>query len=175
MTLSMYSASIPVFTTLLANLSHIVGKGQAFVEARKIEPTAILGYRLAPDMLPFTRQIQIACDAAKNGIARISGVEAPKFEDNEVSFDELKDRIQKTIDWLASVPEDKLNGTEEKDITFPAGRDKTRTMKGEAYLKHWAMANVSFHVVIAYAVLRHNGVELGKADYLVGANANANA
>ncbi|WP_048438563.1 DUF1993 family protein [Caenimonas sp. SL110] len=171
MTISMYSASIPVLTTTLSNLAHIVGKGQAFVEARKIEPAAILGYRLSPDMLPFTRQIQIACDAAKNGIARISGVEAPKFEDNEASFDELKDRIQKTVAWLASVPADKLDGTEDKDITFPVGRDKTRTMKAEAYLKHWAMANTSFHVVMAYAILRHNGVELGKADYLVGANA----
>ncbi|MES2784057.1 MAG: DUF1993 domain-containing protein [Pseudomonadota bacterium] len=173
MTISMYSASIPVFTTMLGNLAHIVRKGQAFVEARKIEPGAILGYRLAPDMLPFTRQIQIACDAAKNGIARISGVEAPKFEDSEASFDELNQRIQNTIAWLESVPADKLNGTEEKDITFPVGRDKTRTMKAEAYLKHWAMANASFHTVMAYAVLRHNGVELGKADYLVGANANA--
>ena len=170
MTISMSSASLPVFKTMLGNLSHILGKGQAHVEARKIDPAAILQYRLAPDMLPFTRQIQIACDAAKNGVARISGVEAPKFEDKEASFDELKARIQKTIDFLASVPNDKMDGTEEKSITFPVGADKTRTMTGEAYLKHWALANLHFHVVTAYAILRHNGVELGKADYLAGAN-----
>ena len=170
MTISMSSASLPVFKTMLGNLSHILGKGQAFVEARKIDPAAILNYRLAPDMLPFTRQIQIACDAAKNGVARISGVEAPKFEDKEASFDELKARIQKTIDFLASVPDAKLDGTEAKEITFPVGPDKTRTMTGEAYLKHWALANFHFHITMAYAILRHNGVELGKADYLAGAN-----
>jgi hypothetical protein len=171
MTISMSSASIPVFTAMLGNLSHILGKGQAFVEARKIEPTALLNYRLAPDMLPFTRQIQIACDAAKNGIARISGVDAPKFEDKEASFDDLKERIQKTIAYLASVPAEKLDGTEDKEITFPVGREATRTMKGEAYLKHWAYANFHFHVVMAYAILRHNGVDLGKSDYLAGARA----
>ena len=170
MTISMSSASLPVFKTMLGNLSHILDKGQAHVEARKIDPTAILNFRLAPDMLPFTRQIQIACDAAKNGVARISGVENPKFEDKEASFAELKARIQKTVDFLSAVPNDKMDGTEDKEITFPVGPDKTRTMTGEAYLKHWALANFHFHVTMAYAILRNNGVELGKADYLAGAN-----
>jgi hypothetical protein len=119
-------------------------------------------------MLPFTRQVLIACDAAKNGVARISGVEAPKFDDTEASFPELKARIQKTLDYLATVPSDKLDGTEAREITFPVGRDNTRTMKAEAYLKHWALPNFFFHITMAYAILRHNGVELGKSDYLLG-------
>lgn len=171
MTISMSSASLPVFKAMLGNLSHILDKGQAHVEARKFDPVALLQYRLAPDMLPFTRQVLIACDAAKNGVARISGVEAPRFEDNEASFPELKARIQKTLDYLATVRGESMDGTEEKDITFPIGRDKTRTMKAEAYLKHWALPNFFFHITMAYAILRHNGVDLGKADYLAGAKA----
>jgi uncharacterized protein len=171
MTISMSSASVPTLRGMLTNLLHVLDKGAAHAEARKFDPANLLQYRLAPDMLPFTRQIQIACDAAKNGVARISGVEAPKFEDNEATFPELKARIQKTIDWIASVPADKLDGTEAKEITFPIGRDTTRTMTGEAYLKHWMLPNFFFHVVTAYAILRHNGVELGKTDYLAGSRA----
>lgn len=168
MTISMSSASLPVFKTMLANLSHILDKGEAYAQARKFDPSVLLQYRLAPDMLPFTRQVLIACDGAKNGIARISGVEAPKFDDTEATFPELKARIQKTLDYLATVPNERIDGTEDKEITFPVGRDKSRTMKGEAYLKHWVLANFHFHVTMAYAILRHNGVELGKADYLRG-------
>jgi len=168
MTISMSSASLPIFKATLGNLSHILDKGAAHAEARKFDPVALLQFRLAPDMLPFTRQIQIACDGPKNGIARISGVEAPKFEDNEATFPELKARIQKTLDYLASVPPERIDGTEDKDITFPIGRDKTRTMKAEAYLKHWVLPNFFFHVTMAYAILRNNGVELGKSDYLAG-------
>jgi uncharacterized protein len=169
MTISMSSASLPVFTAMLGNLGHIVAKAEAHAESRKFDPAVLVHYRLAPDMLPFTRQIQIACDAAKNGVARISGVEAPTFEDIEASFPELKARIRKTLDYLATVPADRLNGTEDKEITFPAGGGSTRTMKGEAYLKHWALPNFFFHISMAYAILRHNGVELGKKDYLAGA------
>jgi uncharacterized protein len=171
MTISMSSASLPVFKAMLGNLSHILDKGQAHAEAKNFDPAALLQFRLAPDMLPFTRQILIACDGAKNGMARISGVEAPKFEDNEATFPELKARIQKTLDYLDSVPSERVDGTEDKDITFPIGRDKTRTMKAEAYLKHSVMPNFYFHVTMAYAILRHNGVELGKVDYLAGAKA----
>ena len=171
MSISMSSASVPICTTMLGNLSHFLDKAQAFVDAKKLEATALTHYRMAPDMLPFTRQIQIACDAAKNGVARISGVEAPKFEDNEATIAELKARIQKTIDYLMSVPADKLDGTESKEITFPSGRDTTRTMQCEAYLKHMLLPNMFFHVTMAYAILRHNGVELGKKDYLAGASA----
>ena len=111
MTISMSSASLPVFKTMLANLSHILDKGAAHAEARKFDPAVLLQFRLAPDMLPFTRQILIACDAAKNGVARLSGVEAPKFDDTEATFPELKARIQKTLDYLASVPAERVDGT----------------------------------------------------------------
>jgi uncharacterized protein len=168
MTTSMYSASVPVFQHMLRNLVHILDKGEANAQARKIDPAVLAAARLAPDMLPFTRQILIACDGAKNGVARISGVEAPKFEDNEASFPELKARVQKTLDFLATVPAAKMEGTEDKDITFPVGRDSTRTMKAQAYLGTWVLPNFFFHVTTAYAILRHNGVDLGKTDYLTG-------
>lgn len=169
MAISMSSASLPIFRTMLGNLNHFLDKAVAHAQARKFDPAVLASYRLAPDMLPFTRQVQIACDAAKNGIARISGVEAPKFEDDEQTFDQLKARIAKTVAWLDTVPAAKVDGTEDKEITFPVGRDSTRTMKAEAYLKHWALPNFFFHVSMAYAILRHNGVELGKTDYLAGA------
>lgn len=168
MPISMSSASLPIFRTTLSNLDHILGKGLAHAQARKIDPQVLVSDRLAPDMLPLSRQVQIACDAAKNGVARISGVEAPRFEDTEATFEELRARIGKTLEWLETVPAAKLDGTEDKEITFPVGREATRTMKGEAYLKHWALPNFFFHVTTAYAILRHNGVELGKADYLRG-------
>jgi len=168
MTISMSSASLPVFRTMLGNLSHLLDKGAAHAAAKKFDPAALLQARLAPDMLPFTRQIHVACDHAKNGVARLSGVEAPRFEDTEITFAELKARIQKTLDFLATVPAERLDGTEDKEITFPVGAQGTRTMKGEAYLKHWALPNFFFHVTTAYAILRHNGVDLGKADYLAG-------
>jgi hypothetical protein len=169
MTMSIYTATVPVFQHMLRNLSHLLDKGEASAQARKFDPSVLAGARLAPDMLPFTKQIQIACDAAKNGVARVAGIEAPKFEDNESTFPELKARIQKTLDFLATVPAAKLEGTEDKDITFPVGRENTRTMKGQAYLTTWVLPNFFFHMTTAYALLRHNGVDLGKADYLAGA------
>ncbi len=169
MSISMSSASLPICVSMLGNLSHMLDKAQAFVDQKKCEPTALTQYRLAPDMLPFTRQVLIACDAAKNGIARISGVEAPKFDDNESTIAELKARIHKTLDYINAVPPERLDGTESKEITFPAGRDTTRTLAGEAYLKHLMLPNMFFHITMAYAILRHNGVDLGKKDFLIGA------
>lgn len=171
MSITMSSACLPVCTSMLTNLSHFLDKAQEFVDAKKCDPAALTQYRLAPDMLPFTRQVQIACDAAKNGVARLSGVEAPKFEDNEASLSELKARIKKTLDFLATVSAAKLDGTEAKDITFPVGKDATRTMSGEAYLKHNMLPNLYFHVTTAYAILRHNGVDIGKRNFLTGASA----
>ena len=171
MSISMSSASLPVCTTMLGNLSHFLTKAQAFVDQKKCDPAALTQYRLAPDMLPFTRQILIACDAVKNGLARISGVEAPKFEDNETSIAELQQRIAKTLAYVKTIAPAMLDGTEAKEITFPVGREMTRTMTAEAYLKHWMLPNMFFHVTTAYAILRHNGVELGKSDYLVGGSA----
>ncbi len=171
MSISMYSASVPICTAMLTNLSHFIDKAQAFVESRKCEQTALTQYRLAPDMLPFSRQVLIACDAAKNGVARISGATAPKFEDTESTFAELKERIAKTIEFLKSVSPESMDGTEAREITFPVGREATRTLVGEDYLKHWMLPNLFFHVTTAYAILRHNGVELGKGDFLLGAGA----
>ncbi|HVZ46737.1 MAG TPA: DUF1993 domain-containing protein [Ramlibacter sp.] len=168
MAITMYSAGVPTFQHTLRNLIHILEKAEAFAQARKFDPAVLTTYRLAPDMLPFTRQIQIACDGPKNGVARICGLEAPKFDDGETTFPELKARIQKTLDFLATITPEAMNGTEDKDITFPVGRDTTRTMKAEAYLKHWVLPNFFFHVVTAYDILRHNGVDLGKTDYLAG-------
>lgn len=173
MSITLSSASLPVFQTALSNLLHCLNKAEANAAARKFDPNVLFAARLAPDMLPFAAQIRIACDAAKNGTARLAGIEAPKFDDNETTFAELQARITKTLDWLATVPASAIDGREDADITFPVGRDKTRTMKGEAYLKHYALPNLFFHVVTAYALLRHNGVDVGKTDYLVGAQAVA--
>ena len=153
---------------MLSNLNHILGKAEQFVESKKIDPAALTTYRLSPDMLPFTRQIMIACDAVKNGMARLSGVEAPKFEDTETTIPQLRERIQKTLAFIATVPAASLDGTEDKEITFPAGPSKTRTMKGLDFLTGWMLPNMYFHITTAYAILRHNGVEVGKIDYLLG-------
>lgn len=171
MTISMYSASVPVFRNMLGNLSHFLDKAQAHADAKKFDPAVLVDYRLAPDMLPFRRQVQIACDASKNGLARLVGQEAPKFEDNESTLEELKERVRKTLAYLDSVPRAQVDGCEDKDITFPVGRESTRTMKGEAYLLNLALPNLFFHVTTAYAILRHCGVELGKSEYLMGAKA----
>jgi uncharacterized protein len=169
MSISMYSASVPVFQRMLGNLSHFLDKAQAYAESKKFDTAVLVNSRLAPDMLNFATQIRIACDASKLAISRIAGIEAPKFEDKETTFDELKARIQKTLDYLATVKPEQLNGTEAKDITFPVGREgQTRTLSGEDYLKHWATPNMYFHVTTAYALLRHNGVDLGKTDFLMG-------
>ena len=173
MTITLHSATVPVFKNTLRNLSYILDKGAAHAEEKKFDPVALTTFRLAPDMLPFTRQVLIACDAVKNGVARVSGVEAPKFADDEATFDELKARIQKTLDYLATVPASALDGKEDTDITFPIGKDKTRTMKAQAYLLTWVLPNFYFHVTTTYAILRHNGVPLGKGDYLAGAAAAA--
>lgn len=173
MTISLGSASLPIFQTALGNLLHCLDKAEANAVARKFDPNVFVTARLAPDMLPFAAQIRIACDAAKNGTARLGGIEAPKFEDNEATFAELKARVAKTLAWLATVPTSAIDGREDADITFPVGRDKTRTMKGEPYLKHYALPNMFFHIVTAYALLRQGGVDLGKTDYLLGAQAVA--
>lgn len=171
MSISLYTASMPLLTTMLSNLSHILDKAQAFVDLKKIDPTALTQYRLAPDMLPFTRQILIACDAAKNGAARMSGVTAPVFEDNEATLAELKARIQKTLDFLATVTAAQLDGREDVEIAWPVGRDKVMNLTALTALRQMVLPNFFFHISMAYAILRHNGVELGKRDYLMGAAA----
>ena len=169
MPITLSSATLPTFQHTLRNLSHCLDKAVANAAARKFDADVLVGTRLAPDMLPLAAQVRIACDAAKNGTARLAGITPPKFADDETTMAQLKERIAKTLDWLATVPADALDGREAVDITFPVGRDATRTMQGEAYLKHWALPNFFFHVTTTYALLRHNGVDLGKADYLAGA------
>ena len=171
MPITMYSASVPVFVRMLGNVGQWLDKAEAHAAAKKFDPAVYLQARLAPDMLPLVKQIQIACDAAKFCVARVAGSEAPKFDDSETTFDELKERIRKTLAYLETVPASALDGTEDKEITFPVGREAKRTMTAQAYLTTWALPNFFFHVTTAYAILRHNGVDLGKSDYLVGAQA----
>lgn len=173
MPMSLTNATLPIFTTTLANLAHCLDKAEANASQRGFSPDAFLPLRLAPDMLAFASQIRMACDAAKNATARVSGLEAPKFADDETTFAQLQDRIGKTAAWLTTVPADAFDGREAQEIAFPVGKGRTRTMLGEAYLKHFALPNFFFHVVTAYGLLRHAGVDLGKMDYLVGANPRA--
>lgn len=168
MTITLTSATLPVFKSGLTNLSHCLNKGAANAEKRGFTPDAFISLRLAPDMLPFASQIRIACDSAKNGTARVSGLEAPKFADDESTFAQLQERINKTVAWLETVPSDAFDGREAQDITFPNGKNKTLTWSGEAYLKHYVLPNFFFHVVTAYNLLRQGGVDLGKMDYLMG-------
>jgi hypothetical protein len=165
MPITMHSASVPVFVRMLGNLLTWLDKAEAHAQARKFDTGVYLAARLAPDMLPFTKQIQIACDAAKFGVARLAGTESPKFEDSETTLAELRERIRKTIAYVQSVPAAQIDGCEAKDVVVPR-RDGSITLKGEFYLKHYVLPNFFFHVTTAYALLRHNGVELGKSDYL---------
>lgn len=165
MTISMYQASIPRFINMLGNLSKILDKAQAHVDAKKIDPAVLPSFRLFPDMLPLTAQVQIACDSAKGVVARLSGVVAPVMEDNEATLADLKQRIAKTIAYLESVTAAQVDGTEDKDIVTKRG-DKETHYKGMQFLLGHAVPNVYFHITTAYAMLRHNGVEIGKRDYL---------
>ena len=171
MQISMSSTALGTSRRMLANLDHILDLGQAHAAARRIDPLVLTGDRLAPDMFPLRRQVQIACDVVKNGLARLAGIEAPKFEDTETGFDELRERIRKTLAFVDTVPAERLDGTEDKEIVFPVGRDATRRLPGFDYLTQWMLPNLFFHVTTTYNILRHNGVEVGKADYLLGASA----
>jgi hypothetical protein len=165
MSITMHTASVPVFVRMLGNLNTWLDKAEAHAQAKRFDASVYLGTRLAPDMLPFTKQIQIACDGVKFGVARLAGVEAPKFDDTESSIAELRERVRATIEFIKSVPASKIDGTEDKDVTIPR-RDGPMTLKGEFYLKHYVLPNFYFHLTTAYALLRHNGVEIGKSDYL---------
>ena len=165
MTISMYEASAPRFVNILNNLAVLLDKAQAHCEARKIDPLVLTSYRLYPDMLPFTRQITIACDNAKGAVARLAGVEIPKHEDTEKTFEELKARIAKTVAFVETFKPAQLEGSEEKTIVLKLGSREV-TFKGMQYLLGYAHPNFYFHVVTAYDILRHNGVELGKRDYI---------
>ncbi|OGA14767.1 MAG: hypothetical protein A3H32_16410 [Betaproteobacteria bacterium RIFCSPLOWO2_02_FULL_63_19] len=165
MNISMYQASAPRFANILTNLSTILDKAQAHVESRKIDPAALTTYRLYPDMYPLARQVQIACDRAVAAVAHLAGVEVPTYEDTEQTFPELKARIAKAIEFVQSIRPEQIDGTEDKDIRLKRhGRDTTLT--GMQYLLGNAIPHFYFHVTTAYNILRHNGVEIGKRDYL---------
>ena len=165
MTISMYQASVPRFANILKNLSAILDKAQAHAEARKIDPAALTNFRLYPDMLPMKRQVQIACDTAKGAVARLAGVEVPKHDDTEESFADLKGRIAKTIELIQSFKPPQIDGSEDKNIHLKLGQREV-DFKGMQYLLGHALPNFYFHVTTAYDILRHNGVEIGKRDYI---------
>lgn len=165
MTFSVYSASIPVFKQILNSLLAILDKAEAHATEKKIEPAALLQFRLFPDMLPFTRQIQIATDFAKGAGARLAGQDVPPYEDTEKSFAELKARLVKTIAFLESLPQEAIEGSEARAITTGSG-EKTKHFTGQSYLLHYALPHFFFHATTAYDILRHNGVEVGKKDFI---------
>jgi uncharacterized protein len=165
MTISMYQASTPRFASMLRNLSALIDKAEAHCATKKIDAAALTTYRLYPDMFPFTRQVQIACDTAKGAVARLAGAEMPKYEDTEQTLPELKARIAKTLDFIESVSASKIDGSEEKEIVL-AMRSGERRFKGMQYLLGHAYPNFYFHITTAYVILRHNGVEVGKGDFI---------
>jgi len=165
MSISMYQASVPRFVNILGNLSNILDKAQAFVDAKKLDATTLTNYRLFPDMLPMAKQVQIACDTAKGVVARLSGVEAPVYEDNEQTLADLKARIAKTIAFIKTMTPAQIDGTEDKAIVTKRG-DKETHYKGMQFLLGHAVPNFYFHVTTTYNILRHNGIEIGKRDYL---------
>jgi hypothetical protein len=160
-----YDASVPVFIHFLNGLAALLRKAEAHVQANKLDPNAFLLARLFPDMFTFTKQVQLACDFAKGTSARLAGVAAPSHTDDEKSFDELHDRIRKTVDYLRSLNKEQFAEGAERAITFKAG-GKELTVKGAQYLFNVGLPNFYFHVTTAYGLLRHNGIEIGKADFL---------
>jgi uncharacterized protein len=165
MTLSMYQASVPVFTRMLTNLAGILTKAEAHAAARKIDPAALLNTRLFPDMFALTRQVQLSCDFAKNTTARLAGAEIPKFPDEEASFAELQARIAKTLDYVKGFDAAQIDGSEGREITLPIG-GQPMNFTGQEFLLHFALPNLYFHITTAYDILRHCGVELSKRDFL---------
>ena len=165
MKISVHALSVDVFAHTLGQLSLLLEKGAAHATARKFDPSVLVNGRLAPDMFPLSKQVQIACDLAKNSVARLAGLEPPRFEDTEKTIDELRARIARTIDYMKGVPASSFEGSEDRDIKVPAG-DRTLEFKGLPFLQRWAIPNVYFHVMAAYSILRHNGVDVGKRDYL---------
>src|ERR1700734_3501574 len=166
MPFSMSQAALPVFEINLNALSAILDKAEAFATAKKIDPAVLLRSRLAPDMFDLTRQIQVATDGARRGSARLAGVEAPKFEDNETTIAQLKERIAKTVAFLKTLDKKAIDASAEREITFPLGPEKKGHMKGDDYLNHFMLPNFYFHCATAYDILRHCGVEIGKQDFI---------
>ncbi|QOY61698.1 DUF1993 domain-containing protein [Lysobacter sp. H21R4] len=166
MSISMYAASVPVFRQMLGSLVAIIGKAEAYAAERKIEPTVLLQSRLFPDMLPLVRQVQIACDFATGVTARLAGQDVPAYDDQEQGFEQLRDRLQRTLAFLNSVDAARFDGSEDREILTRPGTPKERRFSGQDYLLTYGLPQFFFHVTTAYALLRHNGVEIGKRDYM---------
>lgn len=166
MPLSMHAASVPVFQQLLGSLDEILAKAEAHAAERKIEPDALLHARLSPDMFPLLRQVQIACDFAKGVCARLAQAEAPVHDDQEKTFAELRALIARTLAFIGSLPSAAFDGAEDREIVLRPGTPKERRIGGQAYLLQYGLPQFFFHVTTAYALLRHNGVALGKRDYM---------
>jgi hypothetical protein len=166
MKITVQAIAVDMLASSLSNLSDILEKGLAHATARKFDPSVLVNARLAPDMFPLSRQVQIAGDLAKNSVARLAAMEPPRFEDNEKTFEELRARIARTIDYLKSIPSSAFESAEDRDIKVPAGPDKFLDFKGLDYIERWVIPNVFFHITTAYCILRHNGVDIGKRDFL---------
>ncbi len=165
MSLTMYDASVPVFRQILTSLRDLLTKAETHAAERKIDPNALLQARLFPDMFALTRQIQIAADFAKGACARLAGVEVPKYEDTETSFADLRARLDKTVAFIDSLPKAQIVGSEAREVQTSAGPN-SKTFTGQVYLTHYALPQFFFHATTAYAILRHNGVEVGKRDFM---------
>lgn len=166
MTISMHQMSIPVFKQMLGALSAVLAKAEAHAEAKKIAPEALLQARLYPDMFPLLRQVQVACDFAKSVSARLAGVEVPGFEDTETGFADLRARVEKTLAFINSLQPSQIDGSEERRIVTQAGTPKEKIFSGQSYLLNYGLPHFFFHTTTAYAILRHNGVDVGKKDYI---------
>lgn len=162
---NLYQSSVPVFTQYLTSLSALLTKAASHAEAKKIDPLVLTGARIAPDMFPLQRQVQIATDHAKGACARLAGIEVPSFADTETSFPELQARIAKTLEFVKSLKPAQFEGSAERDVTLTIAGQKI-TWKGNIYLNHFALPNFYFHATTTYAILRHNGVEVGKRDFM---------
>jgi hypothetical protein len=166
MSLSMSQVCLPALEIGLNALSAVLDKAEAHATAKKIDPSVLLNSRLAPDMFPLARQVQIATELTKNGASRLAGLEPPRYEDTETTIEQLRARLQKTVAHLQSFDSKQIDGSADREITFPLGPTRKGQMKGSDYLNHFVLPNVYFHLTIAYAILRHCGVELGKEDFL---------
>ena len=161
----MYDASVPVFKQILTSLAAILDKAEAHATEKKIEPNALLQARLYPDMFPLARQVQVACDFAKGASARLAGVDVPRYDDTEQSFADLKERIATVIGFIDGLPQDGIEASAQRDISTSSGAN-AKQFKGQVYLMHYALPHFYFHATTAYAILRHNGVEVGKKDFI---------
>ncbi len=162
---TIYESTVPVLIHNLSNLANLLKKGESYADSKKIDHAILINARLFPDMFPLSKQVQIATDMAKGAAARLGGVDIPKFEDNERTFEELQERISKTIKFIETIKSDLMEGADTRDIEITV-RDNVLHFSGKDYLLNWVNPNVYFHVTTAYNILRHNGVEIGKSDFL---------